>query len=58
MAKKMTMLQYKKKYRSIIKNFQLMFNDKIEHSDSKGPMSAKKLLDVVIMLQGAERRIR
>jgi len=54
----MTMLQYKKKYRSIIKNFQLMFNDKIEHSDSKGPMSAKKLLDVVIMLQGAERRIR
>ena len=57
MAKKITVAQYKRKYKAILRIMKVMFNDRIEHADSNSPMSAKKILDTVIMLQGAERRI-
>jgi hypothetical protein len=58
MAKKITVAQYKRKYKAILRIMKVMFNDRIEHADSNSPMSAKKILDTVIMLQGAERRIK
>ena len=58
MAKKLTTAKYKAHYRAIIKKFKDMFNDRIEYADSKSPMSAKKILDTIIMLQQAQRRIK
>tara|TARA_R110000824_G_scaffold371434_1_gene561177 strand:- start:45 stop:221 length:177 start_codon:yes stop_codon:yes gene_type:complete len=58
MAKKITSAGYRKKFKSILRTMKVMFNDRIEHADSNSPMSAKKILDTIIMLQGAERRIK
>ena len=57
-VKKITAAGYMKKFKSILRTMKVMFNDRIEHADSNSPMSAKKILDTIIMLQQAERRIK
>jgi hypothetical protein len=56
--KKLTKAQVKRTVKTIISSMTRMFNDKIEHSNSDVPMSAKKLLDSIIAMQGVERRIK
>jgi|TARA_Y100001963_G_scaffold114900_1_gene159358 hypothetical protein len=58
MAKKLTKTKVTAKVKGIIRNINDMFRDKIDYSDSKVPMAAKKLLDLTLEMQRAERRIK
>lgn len=56
--KKLTKTKVKKQFKSILNGLRTMFEDKIGHTSSIVPISANKLLDKILEMQRAEKRVK